>query len=490
MQYILNERAVAVYAEKFSSKVCDAFFGGKEKITGPEIVELTPARQVNFFVIKELFQRWTQEAKSLESPYFDYNDSAVKNAMAALMNILSQNISIDRRRFEPLMVRAVIDTLTLLLSPEAYYGKFLSAFNYKVSYKKELKPIAKYIKAHRSLLDALAKEIDAKGKKVKSEWAMAYVCKLLENNDLLSDVQEELRAMNSVEAINLKVMVQGPKPLGKSVAWDDDDDDDEAVSPPLNETFAQEVKPAETSKPQTPQPAVGEHPETHEELFDTLHSHINQEASNLHLGLHDEDVKTLGHDSHKPDVPQSHDNKQAQEVKPVYQPPITPQPEPERHGPPQIREADEIITEREAPVAKAEPRAGKEADAYDPFRSFVKKDEPAPSAKPLIKADAQDDDEDDKSNIRPTLLDALSGNKKTGKKLKGSIPLNLRFKFQNDLFDGDGGELSRAVELIDECKSLHEAMALVKEKYVKKYNWDLNAEATKEFFNVLSKAYE
>ena len=101
MQRKLNEDFIDSYCEKFARMVAAGFFvGNKKVITGKEILEVTPSKQVNFFVIKLLFRYWQEETKKLESPFFNYKNEEVRQAMIQFMNVLSQHIEINQPKFE------------------------------------------------------------------------------------------------------------------------------------------------------------------------------------------------------------------------------------------------------------------------------------------------------------------------------------------------------------------------------------------------------
>lgn len=105
------------YSIALTEKICNEVFSGKEKITGDEIRNLLPVQQVNVFVLKGLFARWREEMARLKSPYFNYETEEVKGALANLMNKLSNNISVSREFFRPLLVKAIEDTLILATNP-------------------------------------------------------------------------------------------------------------------------------------------------------------------------------------------------------------------------------------------------------------------------------------------------------------------------------------------------------------------------------------
>jgi len=89
---------------------------------------------------------------------------------------------------------------------------------------------------------------------------------------------------------------------------------------------------------------------------------------------------------------------------------------------------------------------------------------------------------------QPTLLDKLKGN--SFKKLHGNIPLHQKFKFQNDLFAGNADDFNNAIALIDQAPDYHEALALIKSRFVLKYDWDFSHETTLEFIGMVEDKYD
>ncbi|TAD97574.1 MAG: hypothetical protein EAZ97_12290 [Bacteroidetes bacterium] len=73
--------------------------------------------------------------------------------------------------------------------------------------------------------------------------------------------------------------------------------------------------------------------------------------------------------------------------------------------------------------------------------------------------------------------------------LRQSIPLNKKFSFINDLFGGNGTEYNEAVDLIDQCNDYHKAIMLIKERYFRKYAWDLEKNSVKEFYELVSRKF-
>ncbi|MGY6742621.1 MAG: hypothetical protein ACXIUQ_07795 [Cecembia sp.] len=148
----INNTYIQEYATQFTGKICNEYFSQRKYMTGPQMVQLTPSIQVNFFTIKSLFEAWQMELEKIKSnPYFDYRDNAVHEALREFMNILSRSIKVERKDFEPLLQEAVEASIALALDPVAYFDK---EFDKKEagqlnSYLKENK---KYFKWHTELI--------------------------------------------------------------------------------------------------------------------------------------------------------------------------------------------------------------------------------------------------------------------------------------------------------------------------------------------------
>ncbi|WP_022824415.1 hypothetical protein [Hymenobacter norwichensis] len=107
------------YGRKLAALLCDQHFGARPTATldGPAVLRFTPIRQVNLFVVQQLLAQWTQEMARLRSPYFDFEAEDVRTALTQFMNVLSRRIKLSRSAFEPLLSRAVADTLAAAQDP-------------------------------------------------------------------------------------------------------------------------------------------------------------------------------------------------------------------------------------------------------------------------------------------------------------------------------------------------------------------------------------
>ena len=185
MQRKLNEDFIDSYCEKFATKVSAGFFVGTKKvISGKEILEVTPSKQVNFFVIKLLFRYWQEETKKLESPFFNYKHEEVRQAMIQFMNVLSQHIEINRAKFETLLNHAVKDAIYLVAMPQAYIEIDLDSRGVEQITDKAIEGTIKYLKTYKKEIHDFLKDMKGLG-----------------IDDVIDELPEEFEDFDTVEAV-------------------------------------------------------------------------------------------------------------------------------------------------------------------------------------------------------------------------------------------------------------------------------------------------
>ena len=162
MESKYNEKAGESYSRLVATEIADEHFRRHDYISGKEILELTPIRQINLFVVKHLFAQWQSEADKLRSPYFDYDSTEVQGAMDNLMNTLSRHIKMGRSHFEPLLRLAVKDTLHLVVDPEGFFRSEIS--DHQGGWQAtDLTTRFKYVRINRFLADGLLNKIRSEG---------------------------------------------------------------------------------------------------------------------------------------------------------------------------------------------------------------------------------------------------------------------------------------------------------------------------------------
>ncbi|ABG60542.1 hypothetical protein CHU_3303 [Cytophaga hutchinsonii ATCC 33406] len=126
-QLQLDKPTIQSYGVALSEKLTTDFFSSKDVIKGEEIVRFTDIEQLNFFILMNLFDRWKEEINRLKSPYFNYEEEEVSLALKSFVNKVSRHIAVRKEFFKPLVQKAIVDTLTYLISPvefiEQEFGK-------------------------------------------------------------------------------------------------------------------------------------------------------------------------------------------------------------------------------------------------------------------------------------------------------------------------------------------------------------------------------
>ncbi|MEQ6121817.1 hypothetical protein [Reichenbachiella sp. MALMAid0571] len=161
----LNQKAAESYSKSFSSIILEKHFPTSNAITGQQILDITPVKQVNFYILKVLFLQWQEETKKFQSPFFDYSKPEVKDGLKSLINTLSKNILIKKEPFRPLLEKAVLDTITLMYNPtEFFITEFSNLPN--VTRIQGFKGLSKYIKLRKNIYNKIVEKLDNDGNQV------------------------------------------------------------------------------------------------------------------------------------------------------------------------------------------------------------------------------------------------------------------------------------------------------------------------------------
>src|SRR5690606_20781426 len=157
----------------------------EETINGKQILSLSNINQVNLLIIKNLFQKWKKETGKLQSPFFDYDNAEVKKALQHFMNVLSNNITIRKNNFEPLLKKSVTDAIFLIFSPYVFYSKEINHPERTRISLDDLLEIGKYIKVNKLLLDKLILQFrDQDIKEVFNDEGISIFNEVYENTEL------------------------------------------------------------------------------------------------------------------------------------------------------------------------------------------------------------------------------------------------------------------------------------------------------------------
>lgn len=191
MEYKINLTELEKYAAAFAEKACVGFFASNSVITGNQIIKLTPSEQVNFFILQDIFEKWKEETARLRSPYFDYEQPEVKEALKNFINKLSNFIAVKQGSFTPLVQKACYNTVWFSFLPEDFISK--NFLNKPLIAKEELKEKGRYIKFHKAFYTQFLIALDHESKEEISSVELSRILgqvyqtqkHLLDNTDVI-----------------------------------------------------------------------------------------------------------------------------------------------------------------------------------------------------------------------------------------------------------------------------------------------------------------
>jgi hypothetical protein len=195
----ISLEAIALYGDTYADKVLKNFFSSKEKITGQEILTLCNVQQVNLFVVRELFKTWREDTRKLKSPYFNFENPEVKEALDNFMSVTSQHILIDQSHFGPLLKKAVSQTLMVIFDPYDFYSMTITGKNNKldvVPFREEIK----YLKVNRAPLERMLQKLEADGvQEMSGNEAFAILDHILEEvNFTPEDLEDYIEKFSTI----------------------------------------------------------------------------------------------------------------------------------------------------------------------------------------------------------------------------------------------------------------------------------------------------
>lgn len=245
----LSAKALEDYSDDYASKVTATFFASKERISGQEILNLCDIQQINLFVIRELLRAWKLETHKLRSPYFDYTAAPVADALTRFHNLLSNHIAISKENFQPLLKKAVSQTLYLILNPYDFYSSALAAHGESLRLD-ELRLDVKYIRINRIPLERLLADLESRKLPfISGKEAFASLDHILEEVNFTPDeLDDYLARFSTVVPLALESLYDKAQenPVAESTP--------KPATPPVSETPPPTPK-AEAVTPAEPPPA-------------------------------------------------------------------------------------------------------------------------------------------------------------------------------------------------------------------------------------------
>ncbi len=209
MTYKWNLAEAQQYAKNFSQLICDEYFKDHQTITGSDILKLTEIKQLNLMVVRCMYEKWQEESKRLQSPFFDYDNEEVKKAYTDFMNILSRYISVKRDHFEPHLGQAVKATLFLNADPKAFFEEQMRNLpDFKLT-AEWLQRNGRYFSSYAWVLKELLDRLNGLPF-VYANQAIDWIKDIFENNKQDKD-NKDLEAFDKILRLN-KETIEAPAP--------------------------------------------------------------------------------------------------------------------------------------------------------------------------------------------------------------------------------------------------------------------------------------
>lgn len=163
MESNINHQVLNSYSKSFAQLLINRYFTNKNSIKGEEIPGFSEIKQINYFILKILFEKWKSEFNILKSPYFDFSRPEVQKAVHTFMNVLSKNILVSKEEFQPILEDATYKTILLIFSPYEYYLQEINKPTFQQISINDLKAIQKYVKINDHLLKAFIERFHSDG---------------------------------------------------------------------------------------------------------------------------------------------------------------------------------------------------------------------------------------------------------------------------------------------------------------------------------------
>lgn len=463
MQRKLNDEFIREYSEEFSENITSNFFEKNDKISGKEILSVSPSKQVNFFVLKILFRKWQEEMKQLESPFFNYRAPEVRKAMVQFMNTLSQHIEVGPDHFQLMLEEAVANSLLLATDPASYLTLEFEELDVPQVNEKITKPILKYLRLHKDTIAAFFE----RNNRLAIDDFLDAIPEYFEDVQVQSAIDEELANLSKVITISeedIFITEDFVKPI------DDDEDFPGFADDLIEEDFSPEDSADELDEEQEQEEASIEDTEDHVEEA----PYVRPEPSKATKGL--AIARTVEPDP-EPELPEEESEPESEELE-------------EEAPDSNVDEEPEEAYIDEVAEAPTEESADDEADADEEEQA-------------IEEAEAQEEQEEDSVNEQfkenqatvndrfaeenSTLADKME--KRKVNSIMEAISVNHRYMFTKELFDGDRDAFTQTIDDLEACTSFDDAVEMLVQSHAKPREWDMNSDEVKELLKVVFRKF-
>ncbi|MDW3197171.1 MAG: hypothetical protein R8G66_32635 [Cytophagales bacterium] len=428
MRRLFNIEFVKGFKKTFTEQIIHQSFQAKDALSGKELVTLTPSKQLNFLIMKALFQEWQDEMKRLESPYFDYKHPDVKKALVQFMNVLSQHIEVSAATLKDLISKALDEGFVLVTDPAAFVRQEFAGRDQQTFQAKHAKPILKYLKL-------LTEEFDDFFN-AQATGSYAEVFEIADDYfaDVdLSESQERLFTnLSEVAPITLEELLDEEE--FADITQFDEDLEEEELEPEVVEAPAAEEPKEEATLEVEDEPIAAE-----EEVNEP------EEEAPVDEEVPEEEPEPDPEPVDEPEEDSSDPEDVLDEIEPDPEPEPTPEPE---------------LTPEPTPESDPEPEVTETATLNDQF------------------SEAKEE----------SLAEKLEKEEQPGTILS-SVSVNQKYMFVQELFDGDANTFQKALAEIEYSGSFDDAVEHLVTNYARQFDWDMNSDEVKELLKVIFRRF-
>lgn len=243
----INLKAIEEYSDEFASKLLEAYFGSRESISGRDILQFSELKQINLFIVYELFRTWREESTRSRSPYFDYEAPEVREAQDALMNTLSNHILVRRDDFAPLLKLAVYNTLLLIVDPYDFFADMIEGRHNELipsNFREHLR----YVKINKAPLQRLLERLEERNvSSISGNEAFGLLDTILEEvNFTPEDIEEYLEIFSKTVPVTVEKFYEvqaGPEKEDTQPKDQDNNYQWQPIRSVVNDGLTQEPRP-------------------------------------------------------------------------------------------------------------------------------------------------------------------------------------------------------------------------------------------------------
>lgn len=416
-----NANALSEYSKSYARRIASDFYQQHSTMNGQQILSLTPISQINLFIISSLSDKWQADAVKFRSPYFDFTNEEVQEALRNFMNVVSQYISVRREHLEPLLADATRRTIIMIFDPRAYFDDmFRSQPDFTLT-ANVLKQIIRYTKINQFIPAHVLQRMNGKPF-IYATQALTYLDEALtQRGHDLEKYEPFVELFSEKLPMDVSALLRSHVPDGipTTPLRSFFDTATEASVPPAPLVAQESAMTGAEPKPAIPSQAYAE----------PILSSMEESGSGGALFLDD----TAGPEPVAPSAQPSQLSTDG---------PDTQLPDAETARPASSSEAPTTLNDTLRDATSSEPTTVAETFHRAPIESIAR-----------------------------------------------SISLNQKFRFINQLFNGNASAYNQAVEEIDTLNNYGQALDLISYRYASQYLWDMSSDEVSELVEILKRRF-